>query len=107
VHGLDDRVELALMSLYAFLFLLLNMIFYISLVFLLLYWRPLFPEQVQILPLTLLAGLFIVNTSFSILASPSVLRYQVFPMVIGSCFMLLFAGANNSAGIYGRRVTWG
>lgn len=93
VYGLDDRVELALMSLYAFLFLLLNMFFYISLIFLLWYWRQLLPALVQILPLALLAGLFAINTGFSILASPSVLRYQVFPMLIGSCFILLLAGA--------------
>ncbi len=42
--------------------------------------------------LLLVAFFFVINTGFSIFATPSMLRYEVFPLVIYACFSLLTVG---------------
>ncbi|MCW3464124.1 hypothetical protein [Chitinophaga nivalis] len=91
VRGGSNAVQGLLMGSYRIVFLLINVLFYLSL---LIWWwhrKGLLISGIRLQLLWLTGSLFVLNTGFSIVASPPVFRYQVFPFLLGMIFLLLVA----------------
>lgn len=88
VTAISMKIQGALLVLFPGLFFVVNICF----IWILIIWiknKPAAPLFGQALLLTTL--LLLANTGFSILASPIVFRYQVFPMILCFSFSLLMA----------------
>lgn len=92
VYGFNNQVQYTLMSGYIILFFLINVFFFLLQPLIWRYRKELFPEPGRWQLLLILTAAFAINAAFSILASPSVFRYQVFALVTGLFYLILVAG---------------
>lgn len=88
VKAVSTTVQGWILFIFPILFMVINFLFLSSIIWILIRWLKYRRYNLKI-PLALIVMLFLANAGFSILASPIVFRYQVFPMILCFTFSLL------------------
>ncbi|HVI47822.1 MAG TPA: hypothetical protein VM802_23335 [Chitinophaga sp.] len=89
VYGWNDDAQAGLMLACQLLFVLVNIMFFTGLPVLFYFYRYWKTDNIYKRPVILMVVLFVLNTVFSIMASPSVFRYQVFQLLLGLILLVL------------------